>query len=266
MKLNYYTIASLPELAWEGELKGTLAEFLEEHESIFSPYMENITLLMLYSEIRNIELGLKALRGEEHAIGSRFLPTLVSEEELVNFLEMPFVNLPDAFPEYFADYFHKYRETDERLAHIDELYVECFHNLQLSSDPFISFFGDTLSDLKTILMAYRLRDLGLSLDDHLVGDEDMVSFVLNHRGAADFSLKAVFPGIVELQSILESGAVQLEKELDLFVVKLLSDYKEEDTFGDHVIYLYVISLFLRDRWCLLDAEKGNQILEEILQG
>lgn len=266
MKLNYYIIASLPELQWDGEIKGTLAGFLDANDFIFEPYRPVINDIVLFNEIRNLELLLRQRTEEEHDYTPSFVPGLISEEEMVTFLELPFVNQPEEYPDYIAEYLIDKRDDSERLASIEELYQQYYRTMKESAEPFTSFYAHTMHMVRTIVMAIRLQRMDLPLEEHLVGDEETVEVILDHRNSTDFGLKGIFPEIGELQALFEKPVLDLEKELDLFILDLLYRYREEDLFGDHVIYLYILSLFFRDRWVLIDAERGKRIIEEILQG
>ncbi len=266
MKLNYYIIASLPELHWEGEIKGTLAEFLDINEAVFLPYRPQINTILLYNEIRNIELLLRRRTDTESDYGDEFAPGILTEEDMAKFLEMPYVNQPEEYPDYMADFMVAHHEDSERIDSIEELYQQYYIDLKDSSEPFFRYFARTIHIVRTVVMAIRLQKAELPLEEHLSGDDEIVEIILDHRNTSDFGLKGTFPQIAELQALFEKPVLDLEKDLDLFIINLLKEYKEDDLFGDHVIYVYILSLFFRDRWALLDEEKGKRVVEEILQG
>lgn len=266
MKLNYYIIASLPELHWEGEIRGTLAEFLEQNEAVFLPYRPAIDTILLYNEIRNIELLLRRRTDQEKEYNDQFAPGILTEEEASRFLEMPYVNQPEEYPDFMADFLVAHHEDADRLSSIEELYQEYYNYLKTSDVPFFSFFAKTVHTVRTVVMAMRLQRADLPLEEHLRGEEETVETILDHRNTSDFGLKGSFPEIAELQALFEKGVLDLEKELDMFLIELLKSYREDELFGDHVIYAYILSLFFRDRWALLDEEKGKRVVEEILQG
>ncbi|MFW6365377.1 MAG: DUF2764 family protein [Spirochaetota bacterium] len=266
MKVNNYLIASLPDLQWEGDIKGTLQDFLDQHEALLEPYMPAVNTILLYNEIRNLELLLRKRTSDDHDYGDLFAPGILSEDEMTKFLEMPIVNQPEEYPDYMVDFLMKHHDDTDRLKSVEELYQDYFNDTKDSSSPFISFFARTVHAVRTITMAFRLQQADIPLEERLIGDEEIVETIINHRNSTDFGLKGVFPEIGELLSTFEKPVLDRERELDLFIIHLLSQYREDDLFGDHVIYLYILSLFFRDRWVLIDEEEGRRVVEEILQG
>ncbi|MBN2435702.1 MAG: DUF2764 family protein [Spirochaetes bacterium] len=260
MKLNYYIVGSLPALTWDGDIRGTLQEYLNENGCMLDSFNDGIDNILLYNEIRTLEMILNNNEAE------MFDPSIISKERAVAFLEQPMLNRPDEYPDYIEDYFVRYGDTPSRLDNLNELYLDYFTTLCDSDIPFFKFFGKTALIIRTIVSAYRLQSKNISLDEKLVGDEEVVQAIIAHKNSADFGLAQVFPEIGRLQSIMEKDTLEKEKELDLFLLDLLSEYRADDPFGDHVIYLYIYSLFLRDRWVMLDSTTAESMVQEIIQG
>ena len=260
MKLNYYIVGSLPALTWDGDIRGTLEEYLEENGCMLDSFNDGIENILLYNEIRTLEMILNSNEAE------MFDPSIISKERAVAFLEQPMLNRPDEYPDYIEDYFVRYGEGSSRLENLNELYLDYFTSLYESNIPFFRFFGKTALVLRTIVSAYRLQTKDLSLEDKLVGDEEVVQTIIAHKNSADFGLAQIFPEIGRLLSIMEKDTLEKEKDLDLFRLDLLSVYRADDPFGDHVIYLYICSLFLRDRWVMLDSTTAESLAQEIIRG
>jgi hypothetical protein len=265
MKVNNYLIASLPELLWEGEIKGTLTDFLDENEAVLPAYENAINSIVLYNDIRNLELTFRKRVHTDEDFGDFFAPGLISEEEMSRFLENPILNQPDFFPEYIVDFLIEKHEDNERLNSIDSLYLAYFKELKVSNDNFLRYFSESVLLIRTVSMAIRLQKANIPLEDNLIGDDDIVETILDHRNSADFGLKTVFPEITDFVALFDREVLDLEKELDKFIIELISQHNEGDLFGDHNIYIYILSLFFRDRWVQLNDVRGKKIVEEILQ-
>jgi hypothetical protein len=157
MKVNNYLIASLPELLWEGEIKGTLTDFLDENEAVLPAYENAINSIVLYNDIRNLELTFRKRVHTDEDFGDFFAPGLISEEEMSRFLENPILNQPDFFPEYIVDFLIEKHEDNERLNSIDSLYLAYFKELKVSNDNFLRYFSESVLLIRTVSMAIRLQ-------------------------------------------------------------------------------------------------------------
>ncbi len=255
MKMNNYLIASFPEIDWDGEIRGTLAGFLDAEGFVFDSF-PLLPLLLLYNDIRNLEAIARDARQEAPpARGS------VTIEELRSFCDAPFAQAPDHFPEWIIDFYERYRDPQERVKNIEMLYVLYFENL--TGDPYLEFFSKTVSTFRTALAALRITKNAKPLETLLVGDEETCETIINHRSNTDFGLKAQFPEIAQLQSVFEKGIIERERATDMLLISILESYAEDNLFGDHVIYNYIFSLLLRDRWCGHNEATGLAFIDKL---
>jgi hypothetical protein len=265
MNYNHFVVAALPELTYESELPATLSVFLEENSFIFEPYMQELPLLFLLNDIRNMEIMLRQSLNPALKL-DMFSPALITVEETERFLDNPFINHPDQYPEFMFDYFDRYQDAAERLANIEQLYTMYYSYLQGHPSGFLRYYARVSATLRTAVAAMRIIRAGLPLEDNLRGTPEIVETILEHRTSPDLGLKAVFPEIADVQAMFDYSAIDRERELDRIHFNLLEDVGQETPFGDHVVYAYIIKLFIRDRWNTLDRERGVQILRDTLQG
>ncbi|MDA3900110.1 MAG: DUF2764 family protein [Spirochaetes bacterium] len=260
MKLNYYIIASLPELSWEGDIRDTLEQYFEENGFMFEPFKDGIDKILLYNELRTLEMIL------QNNVAEEFAPSLITKEDAAAFLELPRLNRPEEYPEYIEEFFVKYPDSESRLSHFDELYLAYFTEMYDSKIPFFRYYADTALIVRTIIMAMRLDRKGELSEETLIGKEEIVSTILANKNSADYGLSSVFPEVTHLTALFEKDIMERDKAVDLFLLNLLSEYRADDIFGDHAIYVFIISLFFRDRWALLDGDIAESLVEEIING
>jgi hypothetical protein len=276
MKFNHYIIGSLPTLKWDEKSPYTMDEFINHSDFLLEPYRDGVDKILLLNEIRNIELFLKAkikkaliendTDGNSSVENNYFKPFILSESELSQFLEHPFFYQADEYPEFMLDYFEKYAELEDRYNNIEELYIRLFTYLREQDDEFFKYYGNMFTIIRTVLAAFRIIKEGKDLESNLVGDHDIVQIILDHRTTSDLGLKAIFPEIPEIISLFDKDPLELEKDLDRIQFELLEDYRQDQIFGDHVIYCYLLELFILDKWHTVDKARGQEILANIING
>lgn len=277
MKYNYYTIASLPRITWDSELPYTIAEFLKEYWVQLEPLMDGISDILLLNDVKNLELIVKSrVEKDEKFKGNRedgeieyYTARIDEPEELIAFLEDPFVNRPDEnYPEFMTDYFLKHKTNEERQRNIEELYVNYFRYMQTRENGFLRYYGRISTTIRTVLSAMRIMRRGLDLDKHLKGDPFIVQTILENRNNADLGLKMIFPEVAEVIALFDRDRdpIEVERDLDRIRFKLMEEVGKESPFGDHIIYSYIIGFQVKNRWMSLNDEKGKQILENVIEG
>ncbi len=277
MKFNYYTIGALPKLTWDSELPCTISEFIEEYRVQLEPLMDGVSDILLLNDVKNLELILKArIEKDEKFRGNKddgkidyYKARVVEPEELESFLEEPFINRPDEnYPEFMIEYFLKYKTDEERIHHIEELYIDYFRYMQTRKNGFLRYYGRIATTIRTVLSAMRIMRRGLDLDKNLKGDPFIVQTILENRNNADLGLKNYFPEVAEVIALFDRDRdpIEVEKDLDRIRFELMEEVGRETPFADHIIYSYIIGFQVRNRWNSLNDEKGLQILENIIEG
>ncbi len=274
MNFNHYLVGALPKLTWDSQLPSTLEKFLDDNwyqlESLYDPLKD----ILLQNDLYNIELVLhsqlpKSAAGipTEPKPIEIYKPNYLEVDDIVKFLQDPFHNLPDDnFPEFILDYFLQYRTPQERVDHLEDLFISYFVYLQNCERRFIRYYGRIATVIRTVLAAQRILQLGLNLEEHLKGDPYIVQTILENRASSDLGLKSIFPEIVDIINLFTHEPVELEHELDRIRFKLMEEVGQESPFGDHIILSYIIGFQVRDIWNTLNKERGDLMLAHIMKG
>ena len=265
MSYNNFVVGWLPEISWDSPQPETMAEFLEANSNIFEPYSEGITKILLHNEIMNAELLLSE-RISGNPAGDFFTPSIMTRPEFERFLDNPVIFQPDHFPQFMTDFFEEFKEDSDRYANIEELYVRYFAYLHADEIPFFRYYGRIAGIFRTAIAAYRLIKLSLPLEGNLKGDPDIVKTIIENRTSPDLGLKSEIYEITEIIDMFNLEPAELEKRFDRVHFDLVGNVGQESPFGEHIIYNYLIGLFVKDRWNYLNEEKGRKFLDDIIKG
>jgi len=273
MTLNYYTIASLPELSWDREAPMTLSQFLDDYQQLLEPLADRISEILLFNDIQNIELYLKSKQpGPDEFAGNYDGETvyydakILETDKIGEFLDNPFIYQPDEYPEFMVEYLEQYKDAEERYKNIEKLYIRYFNFLKGDESGFFRFHARLATTVRTVLAALRIMRSGASLEENLKGDSYLVKVILDHRTTSDLGLKNIFYEVPEIIALFEKEPVELERDLDRIRFKLFEEVGQETPFGDHIIYSYIIRLMVKDKWNTLSKERGTEVLNRIIEG
>jgi hypothetical protein len=274
MNFIHYLVGALPKLTWDSPLPSTLEKFLDDNWPQFESLMDPLKDILLQNDIYNIELVLRsqlpkstAGPAEEPRPIEIYKPNYLEIEDIVLFLQEPFQNLPDPnFPEFILDYFLQYKTPQERVDHIEDLFISYFLYLQNCNSRFLRYYGRIATVIRTVLAAQRILQLGMNLEEHLKGDPYIVQTILENRSSSDLGLKSIFPEIIDIINLFTMEPVDLERDLDRIRFKLMEEVGQEAPFGDHILLSYIIGFQVRDIWNSLDKERGALILDHIAKG
>lgn len=274
MNFNHYLVGALPKLTWDSPLPSTLEKFLDDNWYQLESLMDPLKDILLQNDLYNIEMVLRSQLPKSKAAPAMepkpieiYKPNYLEVEDIVKFLQDPFHNLPDDnFPEFILDYFLKYRTPQERVDHLEDLFIDYFVYLQTRERRFIRYYGRIATVIRTVLAAQRILQLGLNLEEHLKGDPYIVQTILENRASSDLGLKSIFPEIVDIINLFTFEPVELEHELDRIRFKLMEEVGRESPFGDHIILSYIIGFQVRDIWNTLNKERGDLMLAHVMKG
>lgn len=271
MKYNYFLIPSLPDIVPDGTQEFTMKEFVDANADIFDNYRSGVDKIIFINELKNLELVLKSkldmpegLDGNRGSEFEYFQPAICTVEEIERFIDDPVSYAPDDYSEDILEFFENIKDNSERYKRIEELYVRYF-TPDANETDFFSYALNVMSVQRTVSQAVRLSRLGLNLEENLIGDEDVVRTILENRSSSDFGLSSQYPFVSDIVSAFDKDIIALEHEMDKIIYEAVMDYKEEDLFGDHVIYAFLIGLFVLDRWQTMDEEQGQNFIDNLLQ-
>ncbi|MBN1499257.1 MAG: DUF2764 family protein [Spirochaetes bacterium] len=270
MNYNNFLIASLPEISWEARPDYTMKQFIDENEEIFEPYRDGVEKILFLNEIRNLELVLKSKVDQPEGYSGNsgnetvfFRPSLMTSENLEKFIDDPVANAPENYPDDIIEFFETKKENKDRYNRIAELY-SVYLTADENETPFFKYYLDVLSVIRTVVQAIRLNRRGLSLEENLSGNPEIISAIIDNRSASDFGLSVQYPFVPDIFSAVEGALPDSESMLDRILYDALQEFGESDLFGDHVIYIFLIGLFILDRWTMMNAEAGSKFIENML--
>jgi hypothetical protein len=120
-------------------------------------------------------------------------------------------------------------------------------------------------DMRTVMVALRLRRRGIVPDGRVWGVSDFVRTIEARWGESDFGLSAVFPWIHEANVHLERGdAMALEGLLMDQSWKTLSQVAEQAPFGFEQVFATVFKLDILRRWLSYDADQARARFERLI--
>lgn len=272
MKLNYYAIASFPEMTWDSELPTTTADFLDNLSVLFEPFKEGIDKILLLNDIKNVELLLRTkvdisedIRGNRGDKIDFFRAKILSIDELELFLQNHYM-YGDSYPSFIHDFFEINQTNEDRFKNIEDLYLMYFRYLRSDKEGFFRYYGTTELIIRTVYSALRLIRAGKELEPYLKGDDDIVKTILEHRSSTDLGLKNIFPEVQDIISIFDKNPMDLEHQMDKIRFTLMDNIGKESPFGDYMIYAYIVGFQLKNRWNTLDLKLGNEILKKVIEG
>lgn len=271
MNYNYFIVPSLAEITWDNRPEYTMQEFIESNSDIFEPYKDGVNKIVLLYELKNIELVLKSkidqpegYKGNDADEFNYFSPAILPINEIESFVDDPISFAPEEYPDSIIEFFEKYKDNLDRYNRIDELYSE-YLDFDEYGDGFFNYFFSVMSVARTVLQALRINRLDLNLEEYLTGNEDVINTILEHRSSSDFGLSVQYRFVADIVSVFESNPLDLEIEIDKILHNAVREYGEDDLFGDHMIYSFLIGLFIFDRWMQMNEELGNEFIENILR-
>ncbi|MFO7736731.1 MAG: DUF2764 family protein [bacterium] len=274
MNFNYYTVAALPTLTWDGELPCSFHELLDDFKIQFETLRDGISDILLLNDVKNLEILLRARLNVPEELknnmydGSRqyFRSRYVDPEELEEFIDEPFLKKPHPnYPEFMSNFLEKHSEAEKRVENIHEIYIGYFRYMQNRENGFLKYYGRIAAVMRTVLSAVRIIRSGKNLESELHGDPFIVETILENRSSSDFGLKLIFPEVSDLINLFDNEPLEMEHELDKLRFKLMEQVGRESPFADHIIYSYIIAFQLRNRWNTLEKNKGREFLKTIIE-
>ena len=261
----YYLVAGLPKLALEdNKLSYTVADFKEDiYPALTVADKKLVSLFFLQYDNANV---LKLLKDKEAAIDGR---GVFSAEELNEYI----LRLKEGdriensmFPAYLSTFISEYFTNpveenfllENRLAALYYAYaMEC-------KNKFVSSWFAFNLTVNNILVALAARKYKMELSSVIVGDTEVCE-ALRTSNARDFGLTGEVDCMEQLMKISEiSELVEREKKID----QLRWNWMEEATFFDYFtierLFVFLLQLDMVERWMVLDKEKGNLLLRNII--
>lgn len=172
------------------------------------------------------------------------------------------------FPTYLVDFassfFSEDAPSDYYTAEM-RLTLAYINYLEQSPNEFVRKYAAYQMNVGNVMAALNGRKHNIPFENALVGDNDIVAALKKSR-ARDFGLAAELPEIEQLIQIFEINDL-LERELKLDYYKW--EYLDEISFFDYFtierVLVFLLKLFMAERWSALDFEKGKEMFNRLLK-
>lgn len=270
----YYLISGLPKLKLDAS--GDLSVFAD-FASFIGEAMGHLTsidadlLRILRLPIDNKNL-INILEKRERT----FNPSgNYSEAELIREIAEP-----ETVPEYMRTIIEAYRidapvyyniTWDDQLNWLFYEYAETIENTFLRD-----WFNFELN-MGNILSALKCREFNISFERRLgqrienicsqaIICHNEIAETIMDSNTRDFSLTPQLPWIEDVLALDKNDLVGFEKGIDLIKWKWLDDMTCFNYFDIDAVLTYGIKLQIAERWLALDAAKGSQRFDELLNG
>jgi len=269
---NYYClIAGLPDIAHDDKKlhfsSVRLREYLQEelHPNDF----ELVKLFYFPYDNQNL-LNLLFYKGKKW--DKRGILTEEQLEQIINpklFEEIDKSRYPD-YMIRFGQFLRSKEEVEEKLSyHVSFHFLTTEYYKTLSEAPckFVRKVAEFMINTGNILLALNGRKHALPYEDELIGDNEVSSAIRKNK-TRDFGLAVNHPEIESIIQLYETDNI-LDRELKLDHRKwnFLDDITVFNYFTIERVLVFVLKIFMVERWFHLDYEKGqvmfNQLLKEI---
>ena len=267
---NYYClIAGLPDIvADEKKLSLTSVTFKEMlREDLSKTHFELAQLYYLPYDHKNLLNFLFKKNAEWDEKGNYNKELIEKVSSRKSFKEAELAKEVDMLP-YFLKFLNLFYSEEG----IDNYYVaelilttDYYNYLSESSNKFVKQVADHERKVGNVMAALSGRKYEIQYDNNLIGDDDITSAIRKSR-ARDFGISEEFPELEELIQIFETeNLVDREYKLDLYKWQYLDEITFFNYFSIEKILAYIQKLFITERWYSLDKEKGQNMLNKILE-
>ena len=249
MRNYYYLVAGLQDLQIEdSKVPVAVSQFRDEvYESLAGADRKLIDLLVLENSCRNF-------------IGSERMEELTAVVKAQD-------PCPDGVPqfmydfvqEYLDDSWHDYADFAE-----DRLWSLFYQYAMGCGNRFVSDWYRFNLDLNNIQTAITARKYDLDVRRLLVGDNEVVQ-ALRTSGARDWGLSQEVPFWDDIMRLQEAADLNdRERKTDMLRWQWLEDNSFFCFFTIEQLFAYMVRLGIVERWCAMDAEKGQQLLRKLI--
>ncbi|MDR0385566.1 MAG: DUF2764 domain-containing protein [Prevotellaceae bacterium] len=261
MSKYYYLISSLPELFFEAEnsqkfdfmyLRDYILEKIQEKDAVYvndlSNSIDNHNLITaIYGKNRTWKKGGKFEFQSLNDLDTSALPEYMT-----------------VFLKYIDDYKAEHKTNPDELVagrYLLELYYDRVEN---SDNPFIAKWFKFDREIKNIQATYLCRQLGISPENHLLKNGDIVEALLKNT-SPDFGLSRERDYMPELLQALETtDLLERENKLDMLRWKQIDEINIMEYFSIDVALGTLQKAYIAGRWLALDSDNGKKLFRKLI--
>jgi hypothetical protein len=175
----------------------------------------------------------------------------------------------EEIPAYFADFLeciHAENECVESYFEAEKKLNESYYTYLLNlPNEFMQNFAGYGLNIGNLTTALNARKYNFDIEDKMIGDNEVTSN-LKKRRSRDFGLGNEIDDIEKLIQVFESDNL-LERELkfDQHKWQFLDEMTFFNYFSIEKVLVFVLKLFMVERWLKLDKEKGREMFNQLLE-
>ncbi|MBQ1222514.1 MAG: DUF2764 family protein [Alistipes sp.] len=262
---NYYSLVSgLREYTLDSDRKGfdPLAIRAEVLEELSSSDARQVELLYTYYDCENLAAR-RAGRTAHNALGN------LTAEQILQELQHPSL-LPEELQQVvraFADPEGEDAEEVNTTQRFEKALFAAYYALcQRKGSRFLKSWSAFDCNLRNVTAALTARELGRSVEEVTVGGGEIVE-QLERSSASDFGLRGELSYIDTLIAALqdEQNIIEKEHKVDMIRWNESLELSVFDYFDLNAILAYLVRLNIVARWSLLDAERGRELFNRLMQ-
>lgn len=262
---NYYSLVSgLREYTLDSDRKGfdPLAIRAEVLEELSSSDARQVELLYTYYDCENLAAR-RAGRTAHNALGN------LTAEQIHEELQHPSL-LPEELQQVvraFADPEGEDAEEVNTAQRFEKALFAAYYALcQRKGSRFLKSWSAFDCNLRNVTAALTARELGRSVEEVTVGGGEIVE-QLERSSASDFGLRGELSYIDTLIAALqdEQNIIEKEHKVDMIRWNESLELSVFDYFDLNAILAYLVRLNIVARWSLLDAERGRELFNRLMQ-
>lgn len=269
---NYYClVAGLPDVAFDGgKVHYSIERFCEEiYPQLSSKDARLIDLFFLSRDNENILQMLQY--GSETELQHKGVYTKEQLAEIITAAKEGDRRNANV-PAYIYDFLEFYFENVEKGGYMwsDVLSAHYYGYAMSVRNKFLSAWFEYNLNVNNILVALLARKYKLNVSECIVGD-NAVAEALRTSNARDFGLSGSVEYFEALVRLSEDDKLhEREHHLDEMRWAWLDDNSVFNYFTVEKLYVFLQKLDIIERWAIMDAEKGmeqyNGMIEELKSG
>lgn len=262
----YYLVAGLREWTLDSDTKGfDVREIVDEIlVELTKSDREAVRLLYAYYDCENI-IARRAQRDRYNQLGNL---TVEQIDEVLN--QRRYSLLPERVAKVVKLYVEvDDEERDEEFVPTERfekaVFEAYYEDLAHSKCRFLNGWGEFDRNLRNIAAAVAAREVGRSVADVVVGEDDVVE-QLKRSSAADFGLRGELQYIDAVIAAVsdEKNIVEKERKIDAIRWSEAEEIAVFDFFNINFILSYLVKVNIVARWTLLSPEVGREMLNRLM--
>jgi hypothetical protein len=259
----FYLVAGLPDVLFDDKkLAVSPVGFRELLKDDLHPADHQlISLLFLQYDHTNVLSGLFDDGDQFDVRGT------ISKEQIELLLDKKTEELDDSIPLYIRNVINGVHQAEEPIskhAVEKELTRGYFNLLKEQGNDFLKQYAEHEVILRNVMTALNGRKFELHFEDDLIGEGEIIE-ALKKSKARDFGLNFDIENLESyLQAYEMSDILEREMKLDMIRWQFLDDATVFNYFTIERVLVFMMKIFIIERWLKLDAGRGSHFLSALI--